>query len=97
MDMNCDCMHESVVHDLMTLVAVANLEAAAVDDSVIASADNNIHFDCDCHPNCPQKRNSFALKSIEIIEMCCKNNGFDTYSCFPLICRHVSIVCVAVA
>lgn len=50
--MSCDCKHESVVHDLMALAVGAESEAAAVDDSVTALADNNIHFDCDYHPNC---------------------------------------------
>lgn len=50
-DMSCDCKHESVVHDLAALVAGAESEAVVVDDNVIVSVDNNIHFDCDCHPN----------------------------------------------
>lgn len=51
MDMNYDYKHESAVHDCFASVAVAMLKIeTAVDDSVIVSAHNNIHFDYENHP-----------------------------------------------
>lgn len=58
MDMNCDCMHGLVAHDLVALEVGA---AFAADGSVMVSVDNNIHFDYVNHP----KANKRTRISIE--------------------------------
>lgn len=62
MDMNCDYKHELVVHGCFASEAVAMLEVViAVDDSVIVSVDNNIHFDYEAHPKVSKEKVKFRI------------------------------------